>query len=362
MSWVKRNLYFVIGTAVAVVLLGLAGWYLYSKWDLNNKNLEQLNEAYGKLQTLSQQNPHPGSGNVNNVETAKEQQKQLRAFIQKTRSYFQKIPAIPDVPRIRDQDFSEALTRSISQLRHDATNASVGLPPDYGFSFETERRKMTFDPNGLPLMAIQLGEVKAICDVLMQAKINALDSLRRERVSTDDMAGSQTDYLGVTSVTNELAVLSPYEVSFRSFSPELASVLAGFATSPYGFIIKTITVEPAAPLSDVTSAAAQTPITPVATYVPPQPIPPRYQPEGESSRRIMTAPGLPPPPGATFRPDRYAPNPYPTPAPMQPVMQQPGGTGPGAAASRGGLQTVIDERQLKITMLVEAVKLLPPAK
>src|SRR5690348_7646498 len=124
MDWVKRNLYFVIGTAVAVILLGLAGFYLYSKWDLNNKNLEQLNEAYAKLGDLAKQNPHPGSGNVNNIETAKEQQKELKAFVQKTKSYFQKIPPIPDVPPpIKDQDFSEALSRAISQLRHDATNA-----------------------------------------------------------------------------------------------------------------------------------------------------------------------------------------------------------------------------------------------
>jgi hypothetical protein len=362
MSWVKRNLYFVIGTAVAVVLLGLAGWYLYSKWDLNNKNLDQLNEAYGKLKTLSQQNPHPGSGNVNNIETAKEQQKELRTFIQKTRNYFQKIPPIPDVPKIRDQDFSEALTRAISQLRHDATNASVGLPPDYGFSFEAERRKMIFDAPGLPLLAVQLGEVKAICDVLLQAKVNALDSLRRERVSSDDTAGSQTDYLTIASVTNELAVLSPYEVSFRCFSPELAAVLGAFAASPYGFIIKTIAVEPAAPLPEATAAAVvQTPVAPVVpTYVPP-PVVPRYQPEGESSRRIMTAPGVPPPPGSSYMPNRYAPNPYPTyPAPVQPV--QPPAVAPGTPVARGGLQTVLDERQLKITLLVESVKLLPPAK
>src|SRR2546423_14306089 len=116
MAWVKRNLYFVMGTAVAVILLGLAGWYLYSKWDLNNKNLDQLNEAYAKLKSLAQQNPHPGSGNVDNIGTAKQEQKELRAFVQKTRNYFQKIPPIPDVPRVRDQDFSEALSRAIGQL------------------------------------------------------------------------------------------------------------------------------------------------------------------------------------------------------------------------------------------------------
>lgn len=36
MDWIKRNLYFLVGSLVAVALMGLAGWYLYSKWQLNN--------------------------------------------------------------------------------------------------------------------------------------------------------------------------------------------------------------------------------------------------------------------------------------------------------------------------------------
>ena len=39
MDWIKRNLYFVIGSLAALVLMGLAGYYLYSKWQLNNEVL-----------------------------------------------------------------------------------------------------------------------------------------------------------------------------------------------------------------------------------------------------------------------------------------------------------------------------------
>jgi hypothetical protein len=60
MSWVKRNLYFLIGGIVALVLLGGAGWYLYSKWDLNNTNLANLNQAYADLKGLNDKNQNPG--------------------------------------------------------------------------------------------------------------------------------------------------------------------------------------------------------------------------------------------------------------------------------------------------------------
>src|SRR5207245_362595 len=113
-----------------------------------------------------------------------------------------------------------------------------------------------------PLSA-QLGEVKAICDVLFQAKVNTLDYIHRERITPEDSSGA-TDYLNQKSVTNELAVLTPYEVKFRCFTPELGAALSGFAASPYGLLVKTINVE----LAPAVEAAPENPpaAVPVPTY------------------------------------------------------------------------------------------------
>src|ERR1051326_5316974 len=102
MSWIKRNLYFFILSILGVVLMGLAGWFSYSKWNLNNEMLGSLNEDYDKLKNLNNQNPHPGSGQIDNIKTAKEQREQLRDFIRKSRSVFERIPAIPDEPKLSD--------------------------------------------------------------------------------------------------------------------------------------------------------------------------------------------------------------------------------------------------------------------
>src|SRR4051812_28799999 len=99
MSWVKRNLFFLIGSVIAFVLLGLAGFYLYSKWDLNNKVLDQLNQSYEDLKKLNANNPHPGSSNINNTDAAKDQIKEVRVALDKTRAGFEKIPRIPDLPK-----------------------------------------------------------------------------------------------------------------------------------------------------------------------------------------------------------------------------------------------------------------------
>ena len=62
MNWVKRNLYFLIGSVLALVLMGAAGWYAFQKNKLNNEKKEKLNEAYTELKRLKEQKPHPGDG------------------------------------------------------------------------------------------------------------------------------------------------------------------------------------------------------------------------------------------------------------------------------------------------------------
>src|SRR5207244_5190489 len=100
MEWIKRNLYFVIGSAIALVLLGGAGWYFFSKVQLNNQILEKLNNEYSELSKLAQKKPHPGNEKVDNIEEAKKQQQEVRAFMRQTFKYFQRIPPIPDLPKL----------------------------------------------------------------------------------------------------------------------------------------------------------------------------------------------------------------------------------------------------------------------
>ena len=339
MAWIKRNLYFVIGCLVAVGLMGWAGWYLYSKMSLNNSVREQLTARYAELDALNKLDPHPGDGKkVDNIEIAGEQQQVLRDFIKKANTYFEKIPAIPDTPKVRSEDFGKQLRNTIDQLSHDAINWSVTLPPKYNFTFEAQKPLMTFASGSLEPLAVKLGEINAICDVLFRARINALEGMRRERVSTDDSsttAGIQ-DYLDQKSVTNELAVLTPYEVTFRSFSSELAAVMAGLANSPHCFIIKTIAVEPAPEMALPNEPAA----TPIAPIYPTTPFPSPFGGGKDASERMRFQERY----GLKRPPPQIAVAPPPTPT------------------TRGGLPTAINERPLKVTLLIQVVKLKDESK
>jgi hypothetical protein len=355
MDWIKRNLMFVIGGVVTLVLMGLAGWYCYSGWNNNVVQKEEITKAYEELNALYSARPSPGDGRkVDNIKLAKEQQKEAEEFLQALGRYLQEVPAIPARSSVSGQRFSAALQETITQLQREATNSSVIIPPGYKFSFAKQATLVTFAPGSLDPLAVQLGEVRAICDILNRAKVNSLDGIRRERVpgNPDDLSGAATDYLDQASTTNELAVISPYEITFHCFTPELAAVLAGFAQSPYGLVVKAINVEPATTLL-IDAAAAPYYGAPVAA--------PAYgqRPPG----RVMGEEG-----GAM--PGRYGggASPYGTPSPYgnpygaaQPVAQ-PAPAYATAAAPKPGLQTFLKEKQLKVTLLLHVIKLLPPQK
>jgi hypothetical protein len=317
MAWIKRNLFFVVGGILAIGLLGAAGFYNYKGWSHNTAAFNRLNEIYRTLADLTViKKPSPGNDKINNIEAAKQQESQLREWIRQTAVYFKPIAPIPNTGTnaVSSEAFAAALRRTIDQLQHQARDASVTLPPSYSFSFEAQRVLVKFDPNSLGLLAQQLGETKTISEVLFAARVNSLDGIQRVRVSNDDAAGSQADYFEGRSVTNNLAVLTPYQLTFRSFSPEVGEVLARFAASPHGFIVKNINVQPA------------------GAYAPPTDVP--------------ALPGSPYAPYAPMRPGQGYPPPGATPTPT-------------ATPGRGGLQTVLNEQLLRVTLVVEIVKLLP---
>jgi hypothetical protein len=317
MGWIKRNLFFVVGGLLTLGLLGGAGFYIYKGWSSNSDASATLNELYAKLSQINQEPKQPGNDKVDNMALAKDQEQQMRDWGKQAVGYFQPIPSIPQGD-VTSKTFATALNTTINQLQQEAKQNSVNLPTDYYFSFQAQSGKLTFS-SGLGPLAEQLGQVKAIVEILFAARVNDLIGVQRVRVSDDDAAsGSQSDYIDERPVTNNLAIITPYVITFQTFTPELARVISGFATSTNPFIVKSIAVQPAnsSGMPEMGNAA-----------------PPMMEPRGFDPRYQTMPPGYP--------------------QPGQPPQGMP------APAGKGGLQTVLKEQLLRITMEVEIVKLLP---
>jgi hypothetical protein len=315
MSWAKRNLYFLISCIVAVVLLGAAGWYCYSEWQSNNANWDELSQAYAQLTQLASKNPGAGNDTVNNITAAKEQAQEVKARVAEMEKLFVPVRGIPDTNHFEDRVLAGAVRGTISQLRTSAAQHNVALPgaqqqipgqpqqmsgqPDYAFSFALQAGKTVYDPNSWDQLSKQLGEIKTICDTLYSCRIIALDSIQRERTADESGAAgtliATVDYLDTTAVTNGNTVVTPYQVAFECFTPELGNVLSSFANQSHTIVVKTLNIQPA----DVNNG--------------------------------MDMSGMQGGAGG-----------------MQPMLN-----------TKGGLPVVIDEKKLRVTMLLDFIKILP---
>ncbi|HEY3760163.1 MAG TPA: Amuc_1100 family pilus-like protein [Verrucomicrobiae bacterium] len=304
MGWIKRNLFFVIGLVVAVLLIGGAGFYDFQSWRSNQGALEELTKVYTTIQSDENYKPSPGNDKIDNVQIAKDQTQQLQSWLKRARDYFKPISPIPNPPdgQVTSEMFAPALSQTVRLLQKEAQDANVQLPPQYYFSFTAQSDKAVFDSASLGQIAQQLGEVKAIMEILYGARVNGLESIQRVAVSKDDTTGDQADYLTDQPTTENSAVLTPYQLTFRGFTSDIANVLSAFASAPNGFIIQSVIVQPA-------SASMATGAMPGNA-------------NAEGAPAYNTA---------------------------MPAAQMP-------APTRGGSQTILNEQMLRVTLKIEIVK------
>ena len=318
MLWIKRNLFLAITGLVAIALLAGGGFYVYTGLGKNAELSVEVESTRTKLNDLYKLPVFP---HATNIAAAKAEAARLQVEIKKAQKLFSPVPA----EKVDPVAFRTLRDNTLYELRNLAAKAAVKLPVDqYSFSFQTQRARTEFAPDTFPVVPEQMMEIKALCVILFDARINHISNIRRARASRDDRSGSNaSDYLDGRVLGNEMITVAqaashPYELTFFSFTSELAAVLNGLERSPHGFVVKAMMVEPDS------SAPGAAPVGP-GGVVAPQPIrqpPPRG--------RFQPQPQFRPPPGAAVR-----------------------------SVANDSPVYVLKEKRLKVTMLVYTIK---PAK
>jgi hypothetical protein len=347
MLWIKRNLGFVVGGAVALALMGFAGWFLYSQLRESRGVSEQLEQKLTELRSLYNRRPFP---NTNNIALAREQQGVIGKHQEEARRFFTPTGFEQKIGPNDDEAFKNLLETTIYELHQSAKSHRVRVPTNrFSFSFEAQRTKARFAAGSIPTLTTQLADVKAICAILFEARVNSLDGVRRVPAPNSDDQGSTavaSDYITYLDVrTNLVGVITPYEFTFRSFSGELAAALTGFQESKHGFIVKGVMVEPA-------PATSHTRQAPRIIYQSTEQI----QSQQTQSTEDMLADRYGIPRGGRERNalrDRYGIGDQPS-TPTQPLPQVYRRPLPRTPT---GPVTVLKENPLKITLLVEVIRM-----
>lgn len=326
MAWLKKNLLLVLGGAVALVLLGVAGYFLWSRYTLESQVTQALTDQTTALNDLMNKEPHPGNEKIDNIKAAQQQDAKLQEYAAEARKTF--VP-LEYPTNIDSGQLKLLLDTTIDELQRSAGRAGVKLQPQYAFTFQGQRSLMQFDQNTRLPLARMLMDIRAIAQVVFGAKVLALDGVRRCSVATQDTPGATgtSEFWNKKPQTNELAVLTPYEFTFHSFTAELGAVLEGLYRSSNGFLVKNIVVDTSP--SQLLEKPAEDELTAAPAATPSMSM---------MQMQMMMRYGLR---------GRY---PTPTPAPQETP----------AVTSKGGLSPMLDEKPFRVVLQVEVLRLLSP--
>lgn len=323
MSWIKRNLAFVISLAVAVALLIGGAVYLFSAQSEAEAASGELEAKKNEYDTLVKREPYP---NAKNIELAKAEQVRVAELKTESLATFSQYPAFS---ALDDASFKALLTRTIGELERSAERRGVKLPSGsgsgskYNFTFDTQRRELRLAPNTLQPLALALTDIREFTEILFASKIHSLVSIKRTPIGTNETAGTG-DILSKKVGTNSVvaAGIHPYEVQFQCFSSELGEVLSRFVAASNAYVLKTINVE--RPSADGAEGSGETA----------QPNP------AMGMMALMSRYGLRPGMGT------------------MPPATQPAATQPAASGKVGDV--VLEQKPIKVTLGFEVVRLAPP--
>lgn len=249
MDWIKKNMVLVVSCAIALVAIGAAGYYLVVQMGKYEQAGGQLSSVASGVNALLVKNPHPGAGKVDNIAAIKTDLQRLEQFKKELTATFKSTPLGGQT----EQAFKAELADLLAYIEREGKRTGVSAPTNFNASFTAQKVGFRFASNSLGPLSMQLADLREITRILVEARVNSIESYKRVPVSEDDTGpyarnADENDYITNLKIkTNEFtgAIVHPYEITFRCFSEELGRVLEGISHSPYSIILKTVGVEPA---------------------------------------------------------------------------------------------------------------------
>lgn len=330
MAWIKNNLFWVVFGVIALSLMGLAGYFLYSNIQRNDEVKLQLQTQVQSLAELSLTEPFPNASALAGIAA---DQVRVQQVLSDSRKAFQ---VNPKPALLDDRGFKLMLEKTIAELKQEANAAGVGLPSDsYSFGFAIQRPLLQYKPGAVEPWSVQLGDIRDLFRVLYRSKVMAVQGVRRAPFFPFDLGGPDT--MGMLAATNQSSETTyfPYEITFRGFTADIANVLDELQKATNCYVVKMINIDPSAIGIPAYNPAAATAAAAVGGAL------------GSGTTPARTGP--PKDPYA----ERYGNTAPPPPKPVgpQPVVVRP------VAPTTPQLTTVLSEKPLRVAMLVVVVRI-----
>lgn len=327
MVFIKRNIFWIIGGLVSVGLIAGSVMFTAGAQAKAEEKLGELSTYTNKVNTLKDANPYPSPEAIAQVKEDTEKVKELSK--QAEAMFIYEKP-----PEVHSRKFKVHLINSLVALQSEATNYNVRLPQNFYFTFSHLLPMPNLLPYSIGPLSERLQDIQHITKILFESRVHSIDSLARVPAYGREPGGAALMYdVGIrTNLSTETAdfTSTPYRFSFRGFTTELTEVLNRFASSDRFYVVRQIEVL-------ATRSAEPSFVSRSAMFG-------GLGGGMDSGDDIQSG-------GGTLR------------TPQQANLLAQARARQLAAAGRGvqqsPLEAIVDERPLRISMMIDVVKLVP---
>jgi hypothetical protein len=181
----RKNSTLIIGLGSAVVLLGIALYFLIANHSKYNESQAALTSAKNRLTSLNNRNPFPSRQNIEETET----------HIDAIRTNYTAIMNVLQQGQLTSEPieparFAQLLEVATLRIRKIAETEGVVLPVDPGLGFKdyVAGKLPPNVPAVMDRLVIQIKAIEHIVSLMINAKVASIDSLQRDQFENNPAA------------------------------------------------------------------------------------------------------------------------------------------------------------------------------
>src|SRR5881397_1278662 len=173
MKWFQQNRAFgvlVIGFAICALIVGALLYWRWSVWTDARQTFDQVEAERSRLEGLD---PFPDDANYRKL------QGYLQSYTEALNKFKEQLKSeVAPAPPLAPNEFQSRLRQAVVATFDRARMNNVKLPDKFQLGFDEFARAMP-DTAVTPLLGQELSQIQMLINILLDAKVDSVTSLRR---------------------------------------------------------------------------------------------------------------------------------------------------------------------------------------
>ena len=227
MSWYRENRWLgnsLLAFAAAVIL---ALWFLFWAKGAFAKASVQFHDVARERARLEHLNPFPNEDNFRKIQSGLEN---YGVALSKTKEDLKKL--VVPTPPLAPNEFQSRLRQTILSTAERARTSRVKLPESFFLGFDEFATTLPSKATA-PSLGQELGQIELLLNILIDARVDAINDLKRAMPSAEAASSSQKAAPAVPTIVERAVV----DLMFTASAAAMRKVLNKIASSDRQFFI-----------------------------------------------------------------------------------------------------------------------------